>query len=242
MIFTETREGRRFVGELDPGMPVVASFHGLLNDYQIGSGWIQATGYVSDPIVRSVGAEGGFGEPQAYPGRFLCVVLEALVSERLGETDLTVRVLLHREDGLVVGGLLEEAISGSLELRCRTWDDITLRRFQDPDSGLDRWLDVSVNVSESVPEVVKSGRVAMEAMPSRLLEPNEMPQLRIGDFLEHPRLGECEVTQVIDDDRVAIRMESGKIAQLHLGLLTLTRAQRRKGRNVYSVQIRRRNR
>ncbi len=242
MIFTETREGRRFVGELDPGMPVVASFHSLASEYRIGSGWFQATGYLHDPLIRAVLSDGGFGEPEAHPGRFLCVVLEGLVSERLGDTDITVRVLLHRDDGLVVGGLLEEGISGSLELRCRTWDDITLRRFHDPESDLDRWLDVSVNVSEIVPEVVKSGRVAMEAMPSRLLEPNEMPQLRIGDFLEHPRLGECEVTKVVDDDRVAIRMESGKIAQLHLGLLTLTRARRRKGRNVYSVQIRRRNR
>jgi predicted DNA-binding protein with PD1-like motif len=242
MIFTETRDGRRFVGEFDPGMPVTGGLHSVIANYRIGSGVFEASGYVRDPIVRSVRSNQGFGEPEAFPGRFLVVSFVAVVSERMGEPDLTTRVMLHREDGLIVAGILEEAISESLELRCEAWDDITLRRFHDPDSDLHRWLDVSVNVSESVGEVVKSGRAAMEAMPSRLLEPNEMPKLRVGDFLEHPRLGQCEVTQVVDDDRIGIKMSTGKVAQLHLGLLTLSKSERRKGRNHYSVEIRRRNR
>ncbi len=242
MIFTETREGRRFVGELDPGAPIVATLHSLLSQYSITTGWIRGSGYVQDPILRGVLNEGGFSEPQAFPGRFLVVALDAIVSERGGETDLIVRTMLHGEDGTVAAGVLEEGISASLELNCQTCDDITLRRYHDEQVGLARWLDVAVNIAEAAPEVVKSGRVAMEAMPSRLLEPNEMPQLKVGDWLEHPRLGECEVVQVVDDDRVSIRMESGKVAQLHLGLLTLTGSKRRRGRNVYDVQIRRRNR
>ena len=54
----------------------------------------------------------------------------------------------------------------------------------------------------------------MEAMPSRLLEPTEMPQLRVGDWLQHPRLGTCEIVNIIDDDSVTIRMDTGKVAQL----------------------------
>ena len=242
MIFTETREGRRFIGEFDPGMPVVASLHQIAAEYRIATGWIRGSGFMQDPIVRPVQQDGGFGEPEACPGRFLVAGFNAIISEKGGETDIVVRVLLHNEDGTVVGGLLEEGISASVELMCVTCDDITLRRYQDDEVGFARWLDVAVNVAEAVPEVVKSGRVAMEAMPSRLLEPNEMPTLKVGDWLEHPRLGQCEVVQVVDDDRVSIKMNSGKVAQLHLGLLTLTRATRRRGRTVYDVQIRRRNR
>lgn len=242
MIFTETREGRRFVGEFDPGMPVLASLHQIAGQYRIATGWIRASGFISDPIVRAVLSEGGLGEPEPHPGRFLVAAFDATISERGGELDIVVRVLLHREDGHIAAGILEEGISGSLEVWCQTCDDITLRRYNDEAAGLARWLDVAVNVAEAVPEVVKSGRVAMEAMPSRLLEPNEMPTLKVGDWLEHPRLGQCEVVQVVDDDRVSIKMESGKVAQLHLGLLTLTRPTRRRGRNVYAVQIRRRNR
>lgn len=242
MIFTETREGRRFVGELDPGMPVVASLQHLVAEYRIETGWIHGSGYVQDPIIRAISADGGFGEPQQHTGRFLVASFDAVVSQRGGEADIVVRTLLFREDGFIAGGIMEEAISASLELKCRTCDDITLRRHYDSEVGLARWLDVTVNIAETVSEVVKSGRMAMEAMPSRLLEPNEMPQLKVGDWLEHPRLGQCEIVHVIDDDRVSISMESGKVAQLHLGLLTLSRSGRRRGATVYQVQIRRRNR
>lgn len=242
MIFTETREGRRFIGEFDPGMPVLASLHQIASEYRIATGWIRGSGYMQDPILRAVLDDGEFGEPEAHPGRYLVANFDAIISEKGGETDICVRVLLYRQDGVIVGGLLEEGISASIELLCQTCDDITLRRYLDESAGLARWLDVAVNVAEAVPEVVKSGRVAMEAMPSRLLEPNEMPTLKVGDWLEHPRLGQCEVVQVVDDDRVSIKMNSGKVAQLHLGLLTLTRATRRRGRTVYDVQIRRRNR
>ncbi len=242
MIFTETREGRRFVGELDPGMPVVASLQQLAAQYRIETGWIHGSGYINDPILRSVSADEGFGEPEQFAGRYLVVALDAVISQQSGETDITVRTMLHREDGVIAAGLLVEGISASVELNCTTCDDITLRRYHDSEAGVARWLDVAVNVAEAVPEVVKSGRVAMEAMPSRLLEPNEMPTLKVGDWLEHPRLGQCEVVKVVDDDRVSIKMESGKIAQLHLGLLTLTRATHRRGRTVYDVSIRRRNR
>ena len=133
-----------------------------------------------------------------------------------------------------------DLVSGSVELLAHTFDDITLRRVEDPAAGFARWLDVGVNVVAGDPETVRSGRAALEAMPSRLLEPEEMPQLKAGDALEHPRLGSCVITQVMDQDRVAIQMESGKVAQLHLGLLTLSRAGSRHGRAVYQVAVRKR--
>ena len=51
-----------------------------------------------------------------------------------------------------------------------------------------------------------------------------------GDELVHPRLGACVVTQIIDTERVSIQLESGRVAQLHLGLLTLTRSGSQIGR------------
>jgi predicted DNA-binding protein with PD1-like motif len=239
MIFTETREGRRFVGELSPGAPVCAGLRELMASYRISCGWFHGSGYVMAPVIRSVDAEGP-SEPKQYGGHYMVSSLQAIVSQCNGETDLVVRCVLFGEDGSTLGGVLEEAISASLEITCQTFDDITMRRYDDPDTNLARWLDVSVNVAKSVEEPVQSGRLAMEAMPSRLLEPNEMPRLRIGDYLEHPRLGSCEVVKVVDDDRISIRMESGKVAQLHLGLLTLGPGRQSKGRKIYDVSIRRR--
>ncbi|MEY3012713.1 MAG: hypothetical protein RIT45_1448 [Pseudomonadota bacterium] len=242
MIFTETREGRRFVGELPPGMPVVAALQSLVADYRIGSGWIQGSGYVQDALVRAVQDDGGFGEPTPHPGRHLVASLNAVASEQRGAPELVVRVCLVGPDGTTAAGLLVEAVSASVELIAQTFDDITLRRYHDAEVGFARWLDVAVNNRDEVSEQVRSGRAAMEAMPSRLLEPSEMPVLKVGDWLQHPRLGTCEVAAIIDDDRVTIRMDNGKIAQLHLGLLSLTHGEKKGGRMIYDVHIRRRNR
>jgi len=240
MIFTETREGRRFVGEIAPGQPLVASFRALTENYRIASGWFDGTGYVRDAMVRRVLQDGSLGPPERVAGTSLLGSLRVAVSERDGAPDLVVRVMLVSEISGVVAGLLEEAVSGSVEFIVQTFDDITLRRYEDYKTGLARWLDVAVHVDAGDPEFVRSGRAAMEAMPSRLLEATEMPQLKVGDSLQHPRLGTCVVTQVVDQDRISIQMESGQVAQLHLGLLTLTRAGTFKGRPLYDVHVRKR--
>jgi hypothetical protein len=240
MIFTETREGRRFVGEVPPGQPLVASLRELCANYRISSGWFEGAGYVRDALVRPMQADGQFGGPVVVAGTAMVGALRVAVSERQGQTEVLVHVALVDADGRTTAGVLDEAVSGSVELLAHTFDDITLRRYEDPAVGLARWLDVGVNLVASDLESVRSGRVAMEAMPSRLLEAQEMPQLKVGDALAHPRLGACVITQVIDQDRVSIQMESGKIAQLHLGLLTLTRAGSRHGRAAYDVHVRKR--
>ena len=241
MIFTETREGRRFVGEVPPGLALVEALRSLADNYRITSGWFDGTGYVRDAYLRPMRADGTMGEPACLAGMAMIASLRAVVSERAGARDLIVRAHLTTADGVVRAGVLDEATSGSVELVAQTFDDITLRRYEDPETGLARWMDVAVNVISADPSGVRSGRVAMEAMPSRLLEEHEMPQLKVGDALEHPRLGFCLITQVTDSDRVNIEMHTGKVAQLHLGLLTLAPAASRDGRTVYEVQVRRRS-
>lgn len=241
MIFTETRDGRRFVGEVPPGQPVVATLRQLAESYRMDSGWMEGTGVVRDAVVIGVDAQGLPGQPRLVAGVAQLVSCKISISMRGGERDIAARVLLVTAAGEVAAGLLQEAVSASVELMAWTFDDITLRRHEDYSSGLWRWMDVGINVVSGSEGPSRSGRVAMEAMPSRLLEPEEMPNLKVGDALEHPALGFCIVTQVFDQDRVSIQMETGKVAQLHLGVLTLQRAPSKQGRSVYAVQVRRRN-
>ena len=240
MIFAETREGRRFVGEVQPGVALMATLRTLADSYRIDSGWIEAVGLVCDAIVLCVGDSGQYSVPRQVPGYAALGWAKIVISYKNGARDVVATVVLQGQDGAVVVGLLQEAISASVELTAQTFDDITLRRFEDLDTGHWRWMDVAVNVVAGDGTAVRSGRLAMEALPSRLLEPEEMPQLKVGDALQHPALGLCVITQVHDQDRVAIQMESGKVAQLHLGVLTLSRAGQKQGRAVYEVQVRRR--
>lgn len=241
MIFTETRDGRRFVGEVPPGQPLVATLRQLVDSYRIDSGWMEGTGVVRDALLYGVDADGQTGAARLVAGVAQLVSCKVAISMRGSERDISARVMLVSAAGEVSAGLLQEAVSASVELMAWTFDDITLRRHEDYSSGLWRWMDVGINVVTSSGGPARSGRVAMEAMPSRLLEPEEMPNLKVGDALEHPALGFCVVTQVFDQDRVSIQMESGKVAQLHLGVLTLQKAPSKQGRSVYAVQVRRRN-
>ena len=248
MIFTETREGRRFVGEIPPGAPVLATLRSLCGNYRIASGWLDGVGLVRDAVLRSFDAQGRPQEPVQVAEVSQLLSLRVAISEQAGVLDLRAHVLLMASDGRLLAGLLQEATSASVELTVQTFDDITLRRFADA-PGLQghagqqgRWLDVAVQAAQlsHEVEVVRSGSKAMEAMPSRLLEAAEMPELRPGDALAHPRLGFCVVTQVTDAERVAVQMESGQIAQLHLGMLILRKAAPRQGRTVYDVTVRKR--
>lgn len=241
MIFTETRDGRRFVGEVPPGLPLMGTLKQIAESYRMDSGWLEGCGAVKDAVVVGLSADGQPGPLRVVPGYSQLVSCKVAVSMRGGERDVVARVLLHTADGETAAGLLQEAISASVELVAWTFDDITLRRHEDYTTGQWRWMDVAINVVAAEAGPSRSGRLAMEAMPSRLLEPEEMPNLKVGDALEHPALGFCVVTQVFDQDRVAIQMETGKVAQLHLGVLTLQRAPSKQGRSVYAVQVRRRS-
>lgn len=241
MIFTETRDGRRFVGEVPPGQPLVATLRQLADSYRIDSGWMEGAGVVRDAVLLGLDGEGMPGQPRVVAGFSQLVTCKVSISMRGADRDIAARVLLATPGGELAAGLLQEAVSASVELMAWTFDDITLRRHEDYASGLWRWMDVGINVVTTSAGPSRSGRVAMEAMPSRLLEPEEMPNLKVGDALEHPALGFCVVTQVFDQDRVSIQMETGKVAQLHLGVLTLQRAPSKQGRTVYAVQVRRRS-
>lgn len=68
------------------------------------------------------------------------------------------------------------------------------------------------------------------------LDDDEPVELRRGDLLLHPRLGDCIVESVVDDSAVNIRMPSTRrVSKLALGLLKIERAPDRDGRRVFKV-------
>jgi len=245
MIFTETREGRRFVGDLDPGTQLVEVILGLCKTHRISSGELRVLGWLDDVTLRSYSPTKGVGEPEPVAGPCHVVSLQGNVS-LLGDAPVVVlHALLVGKGRAVHDGLLDGGRVLSAEFVLDSFDDLTLHRIRDKKLKLDRWLDLTINEVGNAPdpgvatEHVRSGREAMEAMPSRLLDKQIQYDLKQGDYLEHPRLGRCEVIHVIDDERLSIRLESGRVAQLHLGLLRLVRQGRAGTRHVFAVEVRR---
>ena len=67
-------------------------------------------------------------------------------------------------------------------------------------------------------------------------------EVEAGDFLEHNRFGRCSVLNS-DGERVTVRMENGRVAELHLSVLTLNLTKDREeeeGPRTFTVAIRRR--
>jgi predicted DNA-binding protein with PD1-like motif len=68
------------------------------------------------------------------------------------------------------------------------------------------------------------------------LDDDEPVELRRGDLLLHPRLGDCIVESVVDDSAVNIRLPATRrVSKLALGLLKIERAPDRDGRRVFKV-------
>ena len=97
------------------------------------------------------------------------------------------------------------------------------------------------------PRRIGGGHGGTAAVPGGLLRanvpnddstPGEV-ELGTGDFLEHPRLGLCEVVDLADESRIAIRIPTGRVVELHRRIVHLAFAEERDGHKVFSVSIRR---
>ena len=51
--------------------------------------------------------------------------------------------------------------------------------------------------------------------------PPPMVEVAEGDILEHPKLGECEIVELAGDERIVIRLSTGRIVELHRGIVDI---------------------
>jgi predicted DNA-binding protein with PD1-like motif len=64
------------------------------------------------------------------------------------------------------------------------------------------------------------------------------PILSAGDLLDHPKLGECRVIKVEEDEYAHIRLSRGQIRKLALEVVDLEYTGDRDGKNVFKVRVR----
>jgi len=129
------------------------------------------------------------------------------------------------------------------EFLIEVFDSISLRRMHDPDTGLDLWLQAMPAGTEADDELVAAPARREPETGGRRSEVEEIEldeiELERGDWLDHPRLGQCQVLARDNDERVPVKLPSGRVAELHLGLFKMFRAGRKQGGSVYKVEVRR---
>jgi len=68
-----------------------------------------------------------------------------------------------------------------------------------------------------------------------------LQEIRVGDFLNHPTLGRCVVVSAEHEERLHIKLESGRVVELHTGLIDISPYRPGdNGERVFAVSIRRR--
>jgi hypothetical protein len=142
----------------------------------------------------------------------------------------------------------------ALEFALETVDDMRLYRARDERTGFEGWLHLEFAqsggpiVRERPPEaqlLVTPAGSAPSAQAAQHKSPRPavdvVHDVREGDFLNHPTLGRCVVIAADADDRLTIRLESGRSVELHTGLIDIAPPHTApNGERTFAVSIRRR--
>jgi predicted DNA-binding protein with PD1-like motif len=254
MILTQPQKRRHFVGSLNSGDELVETLRAMCVDNRILCGSFAGQGYLTNPKLRTFdGAARRYRDPVQLKGTFHCVSLQGTISLVENQTSIRCHVM-----GVIVpenpsaapipaaGEVLEAEVLG-LEFTLETADDVRLYREIDTRSGLDAWLHVNFVTSDG--PLYRGGAPTPAAVEAPAPTPgaktvsteNGSTEIREGDFLDHPTLGRCEVVDAEQSDRVSIKLESGRLVELHTGLITVEERETLKnGKRVFAVAIRRR--
>jgi uncharacterized protein len=255
MIFMQSRQSRRFIGRLNPGDELIAALKETCRDNGIRCGEVRATGFLRD-VVLEVFHHGQHRYrplvlgPVAYQLTSFVGNISMLDDQTVVHVHATLLPDLGSGDATLVGGRLKEATVVALEFVFDTFDDFTLLRKYDEETGFEQWVQLDLAGDRATPAPARRPVLAAPVTePTEAAavdeedaaEDEESIELQPGDILDHPRLKRCEVIGS-DGERAVIRLQSGRTAELHMSVVSLTlQSTDAEGRRVFGVQIRRRS-
>jgi predicted DNA-binding protein with PD1-like motif len=244
LIVTESKEGRRIVGRLEAGLDVIEAFTDICKKHSIATGEIRAIGYLNSAQLSTYDAGNkAFQEPREFATATQVLNLTGNVSMFDGDPTVHLQaLLLLSSDNTIHGGRLDGGIVHDLEFFIDAVDDFSFVRTKD-ESGLSPWLQIQgtqMGVDGNISH--RTDFLAGRLTPRHRDHNEPIYELRADDQLEHPRLGPCVVVQVPDDDRASIRLDSGRVVDLHMGLVRLERTgTNKKGNQTFRVIMRKRD-
>ncbi len=68
-------------------------------------------------------------------------------------------------------------------------------------------------------------------------EDEELPAMKPGDLIDHPKLGRCRVMRVEDEEYAHIRLPRGKISKLMLDLFDVSFGGKENGKNIFTLRM-----
>ena len=121
----------------------------------------------------------------------------------------------------------------------QTVENVVLHRLKDKSSGLGLWLQMlPAGIAATPPPMVEDEEVE-DLEEEEDFNEDEL-QIEDGDWLSHPRLGMCHVMSFDGEDRIKVRLQSGRIAELMMSMFRLTLEGVKDEGKVFKVEVRKR--
>jgi predicted DNA-binding protein with PD1-like motif len=213
-----------------------------LRDEHVGCGWLRGSGVIEDVDLRAFDPElATLGGPRRIAGRVQVIALEGSIGLAEGQPTLSLRALLARETdrGLeAIAGEIASARAVAMEVIVTALDDVELGRALDPYAGV--WL---LGTPSADPPARAGWSAALSAananqpsplapIPQRRTRPGpdlDAPVPEAGDMVDHFAFGPCDVVKS-DGDRLHLRVhKDGRIREIALEMLRVTRFDRPAG-------------
>jgi len=250
MIFAQLHGSRTFIGCVDFKSELVASIKALCAEKGIECGYVTGYGYLENPALYLYSrSEKKYLAAQPNEGLFLSSSVSGAVS--LGDDGkLDVQLFCQAsasDKGRVktIAGQIASATVRQFEFVIVAVDNLLLKRAREPHTGLQLWLQaLPTGLTGSPPPAgMEKGTFQDELIRQREEEVElgeEEPVLKSGDWLDHPRLGPCYVISYDGAERIKVKLQSGRIAELLMSMFRLSLAGVREGGHIYAVEMRKR--
>jgi predicted DNA-binding protein with PD1-like motif len=257
MLYASSTVSRRIVGRIEIDENLLDALVRVCRDASVLAGQIRCQGTLSSVELGVFDREhGDYITSFKSGGSLELLSLDGNVSmmgaERVINAHATVAFASHGQNR-VVGGQLRNATVHAVEFVIDVFDDLELNRFLDSETRLPLWKEVLKIEKKPGPtptapnKAVSDEDVAPEPEPerkgaSRPVDPEleddleHLVTLEPGDILRHPKLGECEVVRVEDEDSVFIRLpRSGRVSKLSLAVVRLERVEDAREARVFKL-------
>lgn len=245
MIVSQFQERRYFAGRLDPTQDIVAAFRTVCVENRISCGWIQASAVLSHPEIQCLEQ---VTEPETLDGVVFCPAITGNISMLGDGLDIRLYASVRPAgDGPRAGRILSGEVR-LCEFLILALDDVAFVRA--PGDAYSPWVQVQAPEDLKARAPVHPPAIQPLVRPPpepafRPPDPDEAEELilleiRPGDYVDHPRFGKCRVVHAPQEDRLTIRLGSGKHVDLHMGVLRILPGRETGGRKVYPIELRKR--
>lgn len=243
MIVCGFSETRSFIGRLDPGKDVIASFSTFCLENSVTCGWIWAVCLLKDPRVMPVGPQ-GFGEEQVLRGHHYCGSLVGNVSMLEGSTHVRLYgSLVPLDTGETAMGIVAGGEVVFCEFAFLVMEGLVPVREGELGEGFNLWVQLAPKADREVSPI--KGPVPQRPPRAPLYESEDYDEttelmvleMKPGDYLDHPRLGLCRIVAEPQEDRISVRLKTGRCVDLHIAALRVMPPKEQDGKRIFRVTL-----